>query len=216
MHNAKNQSPAMPSLNDATSSIYIEKRVESTMGEFSRILLIHALYSRSWDVSRHLSNPLNHWITTAAKQDLDSIPAFRHGPIWLPDDPTYFRWRNATCDCLDILHWRANSVTGAASGVEHPTLLHLHLARIVLLTPFRAIFDLAYGLTRQHLNSGAAVPDAAANIERNRAIVRRWAETDQCKARLAMYHAGVLFWHCLLYTSPSPRDGLLSRMPSSA
>ena len=25
-----------------------------------------------------------------------------------------------------------------------------------------------------------------------------------------------LFKHCLLYTSPSPRDGLLSRMPSSA
>ena len=23
-------------------------------------------------------------------------------------------------------------------------------------------------------------------------------------------------WACLLYTSPSPRDGLLSRMPSSA
>ena len=23
-------------------------------------------------------------------------------------------------------------------------------------------------------------------------------------------------WDCLLYTSPSPRDGLLSRMPSSA
>ena len=28
---------------------------------------------------------------------------------------------------------------------------------------------------------------------------------------------GVLAWNrCLLYTSPSPRDGLLSRMPSSA
>ena len=25
-----------------------------------------------------------------------------------------------------------------------------------------------------------------------------------------------LKWDCLLYTSPSPRDGLLSRMPSSA
>ena len=25
-----------------------------------------------------------------------------------------------------------------------------------------------------------------------------------------------LVYHCLLYTSPSPRDGLLSRMPSSA
>ena len=28
--------------------------------------------------------------------------------------------------------------------------------------------------------------------------------------------AGDERWHCLLYTSPSPRDGLLSRMPSSA
>ena len=26
----------------------------------------------------------------------------------------------------------------------------------------------------------------------------------------------VVSWDCLLYTSPSPRDGLLSRMPSSA
>ena len=28
--------------------------------------------------------------------------------------------------------------------------------------------------------------------------------------------ATYLAWICLLYTSPSPRDGLLSRMPSSA
>ena len=27
---------------------------------------------------------------------------------------------------------------------------------------------------------------------------------------------GLSSWDCLLYTSPSPRDGLLSRMPSSA
>ena len=34
------------------------------------------------------------------------------------------------------------------------------------------------------------------------------------------FAAGVMIaasvWSCLLYTSPSPRDGLLSRMPSSA
>ena len=28
--------------------------------------------------------------------------------------------------------------------------------------------------------------------------------------------SGQFVWTCLLYTSPSPRDGLLSRMPSSA
>ena len=32
----------------------------------------------------------------------------------------------------------------------------------------------------------------------------------------AEYLAAVQFYPCLLYTSPSPRDGLLSRMPSSA
>ena len=93
---------AMPSLREATHAIYIEKRVEPTMGEFSRILLIHALYSRSWDVQNHLRNPMSHWLPTAAKQDLQSISAFRD-PIWLPGEPSYFRWRNATCDCLDRL-----------------------------------------------------------------------------------------------------------------
>ena len=30
------------------------------------------------------------------------------------------------------------------------------------------------------------------------------------------FYGTILEWACLLYTSPSPRDGLLSRMPSSA
>ena len=32
----------------------------------------------------------------------------------------------------------------------------------------------------------------------------------------ANYYLALIFGFCLLYTSPSPRDGLLSRMPSSA
>ena len=32
----------------------------------------------------------------------------------------------------------------------------------------------------------------------------------------AGWEQGGTAWICLLYTSPSPRDGLLSRMPSSA
>ena len=32
----------------------------------------------------------------------------------------------------------------------------------------------------------------------------------------ATFKTGILYEGCLLYTSPSPRDGLLSRMPSSA
>ena len=36
------------------------------------------------------------------------------------------------------------------------------------------------------------------------------------KMPLAVLHALALIKNCLLYTSPSPRDATLSRMPSSA
>ena len=43
---------------------------------------------------------------------------------------------------------------------------------------------------------------------------------DECKNLVRVYrdvnHKVIELWSCLLYTSPSPRDGLLSRMPSSA
>ena len=39
-----------------------------------------------------------------------------------------------------------------------------------------------------------------------------------CTGLMIIIHVGFLMYEvgCLLYTSPSPRDGLLSRMPSSA
>ena len=37
-----------------------------------------------------------------------------------------------------------------------------------------------------------------------------------CEDEIARRESAALTRRCLLYTSPSPRDGLLSRMPSSA
>ena len=37
-----------------------------------------------------------------------------------------------------------------------------------------------------------------------------------CGTDLEQHVNGVISYICLLYTSPSPRDGLLARMPSSA
>ena len=45
------------------------------------------------------------------------------------------------------------------------------------------------------------------------ARVHAWSPAGAIAAALAFL---AVFWLCLLYTSPSPRDGLLSRMPSSA
>ena len=44
-----------------------------------------------------------------------------------------------------------------------------------------------------------------------------WKDGDEIDVCLGGHFAGDKFISiCLLYTSPSPRDGLLSRMPSSA
>ena len=44
----------------------------------------------------------------------------------------------------------------------------------------------------------------------------RSRDSERNKVYLAESKAEEKFTSCLLYTSPSPRDGLLSRMPSSA
>ena len=40
--------------------------------------------------------------------------------------------------------------------------------------------------------------------------------SSKCWSSIQDWHVDVEYTICLLYTSPSPRDGLLSRMPSSA
>ena len=45
---------------------------------------------------------------------------------------------------------------------------------------------------------------------------KRFAAKEAVAKALAETDTGTLSWTCLLYTSPSPRDATLSRMPSSA
>lgn len=182
-----------PSLHSAIQLAYIEKRIQSSTGEFSRILCVHALFRRTWEVENYFKQPLTLWTPTAEKQDISTIE--RSTPVWLPGIPTYAKWRNSACDCLDILHWHANSVIGAASGMEHPTVLHLHLARVILLTPYRQILQLA------QLMSSELQPSDELDITSLRKHIQRWVVEDQHKARLAMIHAGVLFWHVRRYSA---------------
>ena len=54
--------------------------------------------------------------------------------------------------------------------------------------------------------------------EESEVVVEASPVWDFERPELTWYHFpdAVDAWGCLLYTSPSPRDGLLSRMPSSA
>ena len=50
----------------------------------------------------------------------------------------------------------------------------------------------------------------------NDSLMELMIMVDACKRASARQITAVIPYFCLLYTSPSPRDGLLSRMPSSA
>src|SRR5665647_1422256 len=78
---------------------------------------------------------------------------------------------------------------------------------IVLLDDFTChIFRAAQAIGKTHLNAGFATPEQAAEYFRRFFEAIAAAFTHNCNKLLVN-----LIKHCLLYTSPSPRDGLLSR-----
>ena len=62
--------------------------------------------------------------------------------------------------------------------------------------------------------SGTSAPSVA--IPQQTSYLRVTAHTNTCHVKVNNSDATPVANTCLLYTSPSPRDGLLSRMPSSA
>lgn len=126
--------------------MYTEKRVQPGTGEFGRIILIHATFHQTWEVARFHQRPLNNFQPSALSDGRNCASSLKMDEIiWLPDHEVLSKWRNSACDCLDLLHWAANS-TIALRGVEHATVCHLHTARLILLTPYTHIRALVFSL----------------------------------------------------------------------
>lgn len=183
---------------EALRNLYIDKRLLPNLGEFSHIILIHGLFHRTWEVRMSVTQSLSSLEPSTQKQaSSDTQPKL---PVWPPSVALFNRWRNSACDCLDILHWSANSTIGLASGMEHPTVLHLHLARIILLAPMDDIMLFSHYLIRSSKDSVRLLqPVSSAEAEEHRRLIQRWALQDQYKARLAAIHAGTVLWHVRLY-----------------
>lgn len=202
--------PVQPSLCSAVETLYMKKSIGSTFSDLSHILLIHALYQKTWDTGKHIKQPLSDWVPTAKTRGFQATPS--KDTFWLPSYPLYENWRNSACDCLDVLHWHASSVVAKASGLEHTTVLHLHLARVILLTPFQEIHDLVSSLIGRYgksptatffVHDGSYQTQNIAKLPQVRQITWRWLREDQHKARLAMIHAGSVFWHVRRYSTNS-------------
>ncbi|KAI5456948.1 hypothetical protein BGZ63DRAFT_408418 [Mariannaea sp. PMI_226] len=182
---------------EALELVYIEKRLPSNLSEFATILLIYAVCRQTKEAVYQHQTSLSTWIPNAKVQIRPASQPTAES--WPPSLPLLLRWRNSACDCLDLLHWNANGTAARAGGWEHPTILHLHLSRLLLLIPAQHIQRVA--ATSSSTTWDQDAPDAEYLEACNH--IRRWAALDQFKARLAMVHAGALFWHIRLYSSDS-------------
>ncbi|KAG9258833.1 uncharacterized protein F5Z01DRAFT_5101 [Emericellopsis atlantica] len=186
----------------ALEILYMEKGLPPNLDDFSTNVIICAIHRRTKETVVHHQSRLSSWTPTARVQhppqrgtpsdkssrtrDDHVRPGSASRPreeTWPPSLPILSKWRNAACDCLDILHWSANSIVARNGGWEHPVVLSLHLSRLMLLTPSRQL---------QHM---ASSPPDVGRTREAWGVVAQWALGDQYKARLSVVHAGALLWH---------------------
>lgn len=174
------------------------------LGQFSRVILLHGVYREIFQLKDCFTRPLSNWVPSIQQPGTDrkSSPT---SPLSVDcgGKRLLASWRNAALDCVDVLHWAANGTIALQAGTEHPTVLHLHLSRTILLAPldtFQALADAVLTLAQNakrtqplHLASRQRL----ANAEKD---ILEWAQRDACHARLAVLHSGCLFWHIRRYS----------------
>ena len=187
-HRMSNSSDGPP-LRAAMEALYIERQIDPVIGEFGRILLVHAVVRQTWNILDHSRSRLANWEPQATPGTQSPVGDHSQSEApWPPSNPLFAKWRNAACDSLDVLHWQASATVGAHQGLEHPTVLFLHLARVILLSPFTSIREMALALSSQKSLTKQQMSATSREIA-------RWAQEDCFKARLAIIHAGAVLWH---------------------
>ncbi|KIL89550.1 hypothetical protein FAVG1_07130 [Fusarium avenaceum] len=181
---------------EALNLLYMEKRQPPNLTEFGNIILIYAVCRRTKEATYQHETELSRWTPVAHVEPQTESTFVTES--WPPSLQIVTRWRNSACDAFDILHWTANGKAANAGGSEHPTILHLHLARLYILTPSKYLQKVA--------GAAALFRDASRvhnSVEYSEACnhLHRWANIDQYKARLSIVHAGALLWHIRRYSS---------------
>lgn len=167
-----------PSLVSAVHQIFVDKQVKLDLGEFGRILLLHGVYREISQAKEYLGRTLANWIPsvqqTAGKRSARGDLSTNSPPS---SQTTFSNWRNAALDCVDVLHWAANGTIAQLAGAEHPTVLHLHFSRVVLLTPYDKIVALARSIASSSQNApGTSSQEETLNAERQ---IINWAQRDE-------------------------------------
>ncbi|KAM0817221.1 hypothetical protein AB5N19_03026 [Seiridium cardinale] len=188
-------------LNAAVNSLFVDKELKSDTGGLASLLILHGVYQEILKVKGYHARSLSSWVPSM--QWPSQSPSDSHDLRASESEGAFniSNWRNAALDCVDILHWSANATIAKAAGIEHPNVLHLHFARVVLLAPYQSIQILARSIiepeTQPRSDDRPTSRDEVALAEQD---ILRWAQQDEHKARLAALHAGCFYWHIRRYS----------------
>ncbi|KAK6079558.1 hypothetical protein SCUP234_05727 [Seiridium cupressi] len=201
-------------LNAAVSSLFIDKVLKSDTGGLASLLILHGIYQEILKVKGYHARSLSSWVPSM--QWPSQSPPNSHDLRASESEGAFniSNWRNAALDCVDILHWSANATIAKAAGIEHPNVLHLHFARVVLLAPYQSIQTLARSIvetyTQPRSNDRLTSRDEVALAEQD---ILRWAQQDEHKARysrdafyepVSAYLVTLTLWAYSSYSSRAP------------
>ena len=174
-----------PALPDAIRQLFVNKHVQSNLGEFSHIILLHGIYQEISRINSFSNRPLSSWVPCAGgrRKDEEVIQSCNREA---EQKGTLSSWRNAALDCVDVLHWDANATIAKLAGAEHPAVLHLHFSRVVLLTPHESIRTLSQLLVRiaQSPDATSAAALQMDYVEAGKEVIH-WAQRDEVSGSLS-------------------------------
>ncbi|KAG8625248.1 hypothetical protein KVT40_006999 [Elsinoe batatas] len=189
------------SLQRSVLRLFTHRQFDRSTGRFGQLLILHGVRSEVKAVERFSKRVLSSWTltqgnpsTTGSRDRADDIQNTQYRD-WLPSEAAVAKWRNAARDCMDILHWQADSVIAVNFGKEHDTVFHLHFARIALLVPLQEIECLVSTFGN---SISALLPHVTVRPQGRRIYeqdILYWVRRDEHKARLSILHVGALLWY---------------------
>ena len=145
-------------------------------------------YQEIFHVKMYNERTLSGWVPAAQRANSHIFPdRERQIPSpgqeqsrGIPEKYSFASWRNASLDCVDVLHWAANATIAQLSGAEHSTVFHLHMSRVVLLAPYDSIQTLALSIAALARNrpTGLHIPSREEGKEAEQEVLH-WAQRDE-------------------------------------
>ncbi|KAK1704791.1 hypothetical protein CaCOL14_006759 [Colletotrichum acutatum] len=187
------------SVRDSFGNLWSSQNSPQPENQLGVVIMIHMLLRRKWDMVQYFSEAVHLKITYSHK--LGGREAQQQQ--YLGSIPEYAEWRDYTCDCLDLLHWDAIGFIAQQSMFESPSILHLHLSRLLILAPVEALLRCAQ--TNAAGTSMDSLPHSIYASSEDRTTwhitILSWVREDRYKARLAVIHAGAILWHVRRFSS---------------